>query len=220
MLAIGHRVAGLPGAVRTVASAPDAVLPIAFLGVLFICLWRGRMRWLGLPLAAAVLIWPRAPTPTLWIGDGGTNAAFSRAEEAVAVRPGVREFAVDLWSRRRGLTLVDRPEAGWACGRHACAPETPDAGPIALWWGKTAPDAAALAGLCASAPVVSSRAVLSVLPAACDGRLVLDGADHARGGAVELWRKPAGWTAAWTSDARGDRPWSRTAAPDPGRGGR
>src|SRR5690606_9226333 len=103
MLAIGAWTAGLPGAVRTVASAPDYVLPVAFLGVLFCCLWRGGLRWLGLPFACAVLVWPRAPTPDLWIGVGGTNAAWVEAGEAVVARPGVRQFAVDVWSRRRGL---------------------------------------------------------------------------------------------------------------------
>ncbi|WP_421728906.1 ComEC/Rec2 family competence protein [Brevundimonas sp.] len=214
MLAIGHWTADLPGAVQTVASAPDYVLPIAFLGVLWVCLWKGRLRWLGLPFACAVMIWPRAPTPTLWIGDGGTNAAFSEGREAVAIRPGVREFAADLWSRRRGLALVARPDEGWTCQRYGCAPVSPGAGPIALWWGKRAPDAEALAALCASAPVVSSRARLSVLPAACEGTLVLDGVDYARGGAVELWRTPQGWRAVWTSDVRGDRPWSRLPDPD------
>ncbi|MGZ9099305.1 MAG: ComEC/Rec2 family competence protein, partial [Brevundimonas sp.] len=107
MLAIGAWTAGLPGAVRTVASAPDHVLPIAFLGVLFCCLWRGPLRWLGLPFAAAVMLWPRDPTPDLWIGDGGTNAAFVARGEAVVLRPGVRQFAVDVWSRRRGLESRD-----------------------------------------------------------------------------------------------------------------
>ena len=214
MLAIGHWTASLPGAVRTVASAPDFVLPIAFLGVLFICLWRGRLRWLGLPFAAAVLVWPRAPTPDLWIGDGGTNTAFTRAGEAVVVRPGVREFAVDLWSRRRGLTLAERPDEGWICNRFSCAPSTAVAGPVALWWGRKAPEPDALASLCRSAPVVSSRAPLTVLPPACADRLVLDGVDYARGGAVELWRSPDGWRAVWTADVRGDRPWSRIGDPD------
>ncbi|MGD5691089.1 ComEC/Rec2 family competence protein, partial [Xanthomonas citri pv. citri] len=36
MLAVGHWTASLPGAVKTVASAPDHVLPISFLGVLFL----------------------------------------------------------------------------------------------------------------------------------------------------------------------------------------
>ena len=215
MLAIGGWTARLPGAVRTVASAPDYVLPIAFLGVLFVCLWQGRLRWLGLPLAAAVLVWPRAPTPDLWIGDGGTNAAFHRQVEAVVIRPGVRAFAVDLWSRRRGLTTADRPEAGWTCDRSSCRPETPEAGPVALWWGRDAPDTDQMTDLCRAASVVSVRAAVVALPASCDGRLVLDGVDFTRGGAVELWRDGVDrWKAVWTADVRGDRPWARQPDPD------
>ncbi|WAC58836.1 ComEC/Rec2 family competence protein [Brevundimonas sp. SL130] len=218
MLAIGTWTAGLPGAVRTVASAPDYVLPIAFLGVLFVCLWQGRLRWLGLPLAAAVLVWPRAPTPDVWIGDGGTNAAFHRRGEAVVIRPGVREFAADLWSRRRGLSLADRPQAGWICDRSSCRPETAETGPVVLWWGRRPPDMAQMSALCRAAAVVSVRAVVQALPTSCDRRLVLDGADFARGGAVELWRDgPAGanrWRAVWTADVRGRRPWARQSDPD------
>lgn len=213
MLAVGTWTAGLPGAVRTIASAPDYILPISFLGVLFICLWRGRLRWLGLPFALAVLLWPRAPTPTVWIGDGGTNAAFSRSDAAVVVRPGVREFAADLWSRRRGLTLMPRSDDGWTCQRYACAP-IPGTAPLALWWGRSAPEASQLSALCAAAPLVSVRAVVPVLPPTCDDRLVLDGLDYARGGSVELWRTPEGWRAVWASDVRGDRPWSRIGNPD------
>ena len=52
------------------------------------------------------------------------------------------------------------------------------------------------------------------MPQACADRLVLDGVDFARGGAVELWRDRDGWRALWTADARGDRPWSRIGDPD------
>jgi competence protein ComEC len=214
-LAIGGWVAGLPGAVRTIASAPEAALPIAFLGVLFCCLWRGPLRWLGLPFACAVLISPRPPAPDLWIGEGGTQAAFTREEAAVVVRPGMRRFAVDVWSRRRGLAAVERPPEGWTCSRLACAPATPGAAPVALWWGRRAPSAGQLDALCRSAEVVGVRAVVVALPVACRGRLVLDGADWARGSAVELWRDgPVSanrWRARWVADARGDRPWSRYA---------
>ena len=221
MLAIGTWTAGLPGAVRTVASAPDYVLPIAFLGVLFCCLWRGPLRWLGLPFAAAVMIWPRAPAPDLWIGDGGTNAAWVETGQATVVRRGVRQFAVDVWSRRRGLTPTE-PEAGrLACTRFACAPTAPEAGPLTLWWGRRAPSTEEMDGMCRAAPVVSVRAVVAQLPPSCEGRLVLDGIDHARGGAVELWRDgPAAgnrWRGVWSAGVRGDRPWSRMAdAPPPG----
>jgi competence protein ComEC len=214
MLAIGHWTADLPGAVQTIASAPAAALPVAFLGILFICLWRGRLRWLGLPLAAAVLIWPRPAAPDLWIGDGGTNAAWRQDEAAVVVRPGVRQFAADLWSRRRGLDLTPRSEEDWTCKRSFCAPEMNEAGPVALWWGKAAPTGEQLEVLCRSAQVVSSRAELPSLPASCAGRLVLDGVDYGRGGAVELWRAGAGWKAVWAADVRGRRPWTRQADPD------
>lgn len=221
MLAIGEWTAGLPGAVRTVASAPGFVLPIAFLGVLFCCLWRGPLRWLGLPFAAAVMLWPRDPPPDLWIGDGGTNAAWIAAGEAVVMRPGVRQFAVDVWTRRRGVSPAARATEGWACTRFSCAPASAGAGPLAMWWGRRAPTPEQVDALCRSAPVISVRATLAALPPSCDGRLVLDGADYARGGAVELWRDgPASanrWRAVWSSEVRGDRPWSRiAAAPFPG----
>ena len=213
MLAIGTWTAGLPGAVRTVASAPDYVLPIAFLGVLFCCLWRGPLRWLGLPFAAAVMLWPRSPTPDVWIGDGGTNAAWVQAGEATVMRPGARQFAVDVWSRRRGVLAVERGPEGWRCSRSACVPDTPSAGPVAVWWGNRAPSLEQVDAMCRAAPVVSVRPVVPALPASCEGRLVLDGTDYARGGAVELWRdrtpSDPPWRAVWSADVRGNRPWSR-----------
>ncbi len=218
MLAIGTWTADLPGAVRTVASAPDYVLPIAFLGVLFCCLWRGPLRWLGLPFAAAVMIWPRPPAPDLWIGDGGSNAAWVEAGQAVVIRPGVRQFAVDVWSRRRGLTTTPPAEGDLACSRFACAPAAPDSGPLALWWGRRAPSMGQLDALCRAAPVISVRAAVAELPPSCEGRLVLDGIDYARGGAVELWRDGLAadnrWRAVWSAEVRGDRPWSRIGDPD------
>lgn len=209
MLSIGAWVAGLPGAVQTVASAPTAALPIAFMGVLFCCLWRGPLRWLGLPLACAVLVWPRPPVPDLWIGDAGTQAAFVSEGRAMVVRPGVRQFAVDVWSRRRGLEAADRPDEGWVCGRFSCAPAAQASGPVAVWWGRRTPTADQVQALCASAPVVSVRAEVRALPASCEGRLVLDGVDHARMGAIELWRMADGWRALTVADVRGERPWSR-----------
>ncbi|WP_420469535.1 ComEC/Rec2 family competence protein [Brevundimonas sp. FT23042] len=211
MLLVGERVAALPGAVQTIASAPGAALPTAFLGVLFCCLWRGSLRWLGLPLACAVLIWPRPAPPDLWIGDGGLQAAWVEDGRATVVRPGVRQFAVDVWTRRRGLAAVERPAEGWTCGRFSCAPDA--SGAVALWWGRRAPTDKQLDGLCRSASVVSVRTVVTALPPSCVGKLVLDGLDYARGGAVELKREgPAAanrWRALWVSDVRGERPWSR-----------
>ena len=68
--------AGLPLAVWTVPSAPDVALPIAFLGGLFVCLWRGRLRWAGLPFALAVSLWPKPASPEVWVGSEGSAAAW------------------------------------------------------------------------------------------------------------------------------------------------
>lgn len=208
MLVVGRWTAELPGAVRTFASAPSIALPIAFLGVLACCLVRGPLRWLGLPLACAVAIWPRAPSPDLWIGEGGTQGAWVQGGVAHVVRPGVRQFSIDVWSRRRGLTAKPRSSEGWACGRTDCRPETPAAGP-ALFWGRRAPPEGRLAEACRGAEVVAVRTVVTRLPPECAGRLVLDGRDFAERGAVELWRGDAGWRALWVADLRGDRPWAR-----------
>lgn len=208
MLAIGHWTAGLPGAVRTVSSAPMIALPIAFLGLLWLCLWKGRGRWLGLPLACAVLIWPRPAAPDIWIGDGATTAAVREGTRAVSLRPGVRLFPIELWSKRRGLTLIP-PDEGWIATRSSRHPV--ETGALALWWGTRTPETEQLGGLCASAEVVAVRAEVAALPDACAGKLILDGVDFGRGGAVELWRSPdspSGWRAVWTYRVRGERPWS------------
>lgn len=205
MLAIGRFVAGLPGAVRTVPSAPAAALPVAFLGLLFVCLWRGRGRWLGAPFALAVLLWPRAAPPDVWIADQAANAAVRQGERALLLRPEVRAFAVDLWSRRHALA-AEVPETGRTCVRFACVVEGP-AGGLALWWGRRAPDPDQLSALCEQAAMVALRPTVAELPAACASRLVLDGTDLARGGSVELRSAGEGWTAVWARDLRGERPW-------------
>ena len=208
MLAVGGWAAGLPGAVKTYASAPTAALPIAFLGVMVCCLVRGPLRWIGLPLACAVLVWPRAAPPDVWIGDAGTQGAAVVDGRAVVVRPAVREFSVDVWSRRRGVVAEARAAEAWTCGRTDCRPVEPGVGP-ALLWGRRAPTAQKLAEACATAEVVAVRAVVDALPTECVSRLVLDGRDFAEKGAVELWREGEGWGALWVADLRGDRPWAR-----------
>jgi competence protein ComEC len=46
---IAHVAATAPYAQINVPSGPEWSLPMAFLGLLWLCLWKGRLRWLGLP---------------------------------------------------------------------------------------------------------------------------------------------------------------------------
>ena len=115
--------------------------------------------------------------------------------------------------------MTDRSETGWVCDRFSCRSATGfNDGPVAIWWGRKSPSSDQMEALCRAAPVVSVRAVVTSIPSACQDRLVLDGVDFARGGAVELWRvrsgEPNRWRAVWTADVRGDRPWARQSDPD------
>ncbi len=211
-LGIAHVIARLPYAVQIVPSAPQAALAVSFLGLLFVCLWRGKLRWLGGPFAAAVLIWPRPAAPDVWVASDGSNAAVRTGREAVVLRPDAKAFAAGLWSRRRGLSEPADPqaalEARWDCGRFSCTPERNLSPRVAGWWGRKAPTDEQLSGLCAASDLIVVRATVDRLPGACEGRLLLDGADFARGGALELWRRGDGWAGRWASDLRGQRPWT------------
>jgi len=209
MMEIGRFTASLPGAVATIPSAPAIALPVAFVGLLFVCLWQGRLRWLGLPFACAVLLWPRPAPPDVWINGAGSNLAVRVGETAVLVRPRVGLFGADIWSRRRGLTLeVDGGER--LCRRSWCA-LTVQGERWAVWFGRRAPGQDQLAELCEGATGVVIRAEVSELPGGCAGALVVDGRDLMRGSA-ELWWTGDGWHGVWAQDVRGRRPWSAPLA--------
>ncbi len=215
-LAIGRWVSSLPLAVTTVASPPTIALPVSFLGVCFICLWRGRLRWLGLPFALAVFWWPKLAAPDIWIAADGSDAAVRAGDHAVLLRPQVKVFDTDLWTKRRGLQPFADPNAALAarfdCDRSACKFRPGEPFKVSAWWRNKAPPDERFAGLCAGADLVIVRARVDRLPDACKGALVLDALDFRRAGAMELWRRGRGWAGQSNTDLRGSRPWSRTAS--------
>jgi len=205
MMQIGRFTADLPGAVATIPSAPAIALPVAFVGLLFVCLWQGRLRWLGLPFACAVLLWPREAAPDVWINSQGTNLAIRVGDQAELVRPRVGLFAADIWSRRRGLVLSTQGNER-SCRRSRCALTVGDE-TWAVWFGRRAPNSEEMTALCEGTIGVVVRAEVAVLPESCRASLVLDGLDLARGSA-ELWREGVGWRGVRARDVQGERPWT------------
>jgi competence protein ComEC len=202
--------AAAPAAQIVVASAPDWVLPVSFLGLLFVCLWRGALRWAGLPLALAILWAPRPPAPDVWISADGAAAAVREGREAVLLRPDVKLFGAELWSRRRGLTpLISEAErdARFACDHWSCAPDTRAPIRLAAAWNLKRPlKDGRLQELCAGADVVVLRNAFP--PENCAASLVLTGEDFGKGGSAELYRAGTGWRIVWAQDLRGRRPWT------------
>ncbi len=72
ILGVASRISALPGAVDQVATPPGWTLGVVALSGLFVLLWQGRSRWIGvLPLLATLLTWTAAERPTLLVSEGG-----------------------------------------------------------------------------------------------------------------------------------------------------
>jgi competence protein ComEC len=202
--------AGAPAAQVVVASAPDWVLPVSFLGLLFACLWQGQLRWIGIPVACAVLWAPRPSLPDIWISADGAAVAVRDGKDAVLLRPDVKLFGAELWARRRGLTPLaseaDR-DSRFACDAWSCAPLAAAPVQLAAAWNVRRPLAEGrLEALCASAEIVVLRN--DFRPETCRAKLVLTGLDFAQGGSAEIYRAGAGWRVEWAQSLRGRRPWT------------
>jgi competence protein ComEC len=208
---IAAAAASAPYAQLVVASGPAWTLPAAFLGLLWLCLWRGRLRWAGLPFALAVSIVPKPPAPDVWVAADGAAVAVRAGHDAMLLRPDVKLFGAELWSRRRGLAPLEteaQRDARFDCDHWSCAPRATAPVRLAAAWNVKRPlKPGRLEALCAGAEVVVLRN--DFRPETCPAKLVLTGADFARGGSVELYRQPdLSWRLTWAQDLRGRRPWT------------
>lgn len=213
MVGVANGFADAHGAQQIVASAPPQVLVIAFLGLMFLCLWKGRLRWIGAPMALAVALWPRPSPPDAWIAADGATAAVRSGDSAILLRTDAKRFGAELWARRRGLT-----PATWslyACDQRICAPALGAPVRLSLAWSRKTPDAETLSGLCVNSEVVVIRALAPErIPPLCADTVLLTAEDFARGGAAELYHRADGWRIVWAQPLRGDRPWSRLLTAD------
>jgi competence protein ComEC len=213
ILAIAHTFANAPGASHTFASAPPIALLVSFLGIVFACLWKGRLRWVAAPLALAVLVWPRDSAPAGWIAAEGANAAVVLDGRAIVLKPAVRKFASDAWAVHRGLIAPFDPDAeatlAFDCNKMRCLPHAGTTPAIGAWWTRRAPKPDAIDALCRASAILILKAQVST-PPSCDGVLVLRPADFARGGSAEVFPTATGdgWRLDWSSDWRGARPWT------------
>lgn len=209
---IAAQAAAMPHAQIVVASAPAWTLPAAFLGILWMCLWRGPLRWAGLPLALAVSLAPRPPPPDIWIAADGSTLAVRDGRQAVLFRPDVKLFGAELWARRRGLTpaadgLAAR-NALYDCDRWSCVPRPGGATPrvAAVFTRRSSTIEKKLPLFCQWADVVVVRGAAGA--ADCPKALLLTQEDFNRGGSAELYRTANGWRIVWAQTLRGQRPWT------------
>ena len=212
ILEIGHICSTAPGASTVTPSAPPIAMLIAFLGILFGILWKGRLRWIGVPLAFSVILWPRPPAPVGWIANDGNNAAIVTNGQIVVLKPGARTYATDLWRARRGFALPKDPQQTlnslYDCNRKGCAPLTDTEPSIGAWWSTRPPPEGVVSALCSVATVVIVRAEVEA-PPECNGRIVLNKKDFDAYGSAEIFRTKTGdLRLSWSEPTRGARPWT------------
>ena len=211
IVALAHLFANAPGASFTIPSAPTIALAISYLGIVFACLWRGRLRWIGAPLAAAVALWPRPAPPVAWIASDGNDAAVVIQGQEVALKPDKRAYATQLWAQRRGFTLpldaAAAQSAAFDCDRKHCAPINGTRPALSTWWSTRPPKSEQADALCTGAEIVVVRASFEP-PASCAKAIVLGPRDFAQSGAAEVFADPRGWRIVWSQPLRGQRPWT------------
>jgi len=125
LLWVAHTVAGAAGAVATLASMPGWAFAAMVAGGLWLCLWNGRERLLGLiPIVAGAAGAWMAPTPDLLVTGDGRHLALVRDDGTpVILRDRTGDFARDLLAESAGFDGEPLPmsEASFAtCSRDSC----------------------------------------------------------------------------------------------------
>ncbi len=128
--AVGQTFGERPEAIRALPKPPDVAFALCVFALLWACLWRGALRWLGAPmLAASIALYVFAPRPV---------AAFDSDLRAIYARDGDRwtllstsrrsTYARDKLGSMLGLSPaeIERLAQPEACGETFCQWQTPE----------------------------------------------------------------------------------------------
>lgn len=216
--AIARYVAAWPEAATLVPSLPGTSLWLLTAGGLWLCLWRRRWRYAGLPVVAIGLLLGPPPPPDLLMSEDGRVLGL-RDERGVVHVASARtdRFVSDAWARRQGqegakrwAVSAEEQATGLGCSTGLCRWRK---GP---WRIALVSDERRLSEACGSADVVLATVDAK---ARCRGpRVVIDRRDAWKEGAQALWLNDLDVRRETTNAARGDRPWvpnspSRQAMP-------
>ncbi len=126
MLALAHFTASQPGAVKLMPQMGAGVFALFVGGGLWLALWHGRRRLIGLvPVLAATIFLLGAQPPDLLISSDGRNVGIvGEGERLLVLREGRSDFARDNLMELAGVeadpVLIERwPNA--ACSRDFCS---------------------------------------------------------------------------------------------------
>ena len=212
ILKIAETVAHWPYAAYHANSWPLSLLLLITCGGLWVCIWRGRLRWCGLlPIIAGVALIPLTPRADILLSESGKVFAVRGANDMLLLSPGRADnFTRQSWIEREGEHGYDDwPEENGpqkntpiSCGAEACIYKAK--GHLVSF----IRNYSALARDCAAADIVISN--LYILREQCPKPpLLLDRKSMLQDGAQALYFKEDGSVFVSTAHAqRGHRPWT------------
>lgn len=203
ILGVAETVAGFDGARVPIFAPASGVLGIFALGAIFVMLWQGGMRWVGLlAMVASLHAWTLTERPQVLIADTGNLIGVMTEKGRALSRSKGQGFVARNWLENDG-DPADQDTAARRLARVAQGPFQVDLGAGTLWQisGKRA--AREFSG-CNTGDVVVTNTWVPI-----EGGCRLISPKHLRSsGAIALYGAPD--NPLWVSvrDRRGLRPWT------------
>ena len=118
LLAIAHFTAGQPGSVKLMPQMSGLTFALFVAGGLWVALWRGRKRLLGLvPAGAATAMLLATPVPDLLISGDGRHVGITEGGRLLVLRETRSDFTRDNLLELAGVTGEPQPLAEWPGAR-------------------------------------------------------------------------------------------------------
>ncbi len=207
LMGIAKWIASFPHAQLFSPSIPGYGVALFALGLVWVCLWRTRVRVYGsiaMVLGVATLLFTHPPD--MLVGGNLKQVAFNTDEGYVLARGRVTSMLPELWAN--GLGHKELEPAGppnWRCDKLGC---------VARVKGQLVAfpyDAAALLDDCRHAQVV----VTGFADVKCStNTTVLGGAALAKSNVTAVWFEDGGTRIETSAEWQGKRPWSAAAEDD------
>jgi competence protein ComEC len=199
---IARAIEGWPAAQVHVPPMRTAFLVLAAAGLIFICLWKGQMRWVGAAPVIVALIQPWATrAPDLLVDESARVMAVSDADGRMMLAPGrAGRFVRDVWTERYGASEAKWPGADMSCDGSGCVLRRENRR-VLLAFGP-----AALAEDCGEVDAIVSTIAAYDL---CHEGFIVDRIHLAQRGAHALWIGEDGVKARSAIDGTGQRIWMR-----------
>ncbi|MEO0371444.1 MAG: ComEC/Rec2 family competence protein [Pseudomonadota bacterium] len=198
ILSVANWTAGLDGARGMVASPGPYVLPLIALGALFVILWQGRLRVIGvLPFAVGLLLWSGTDRPDVLIADTGGLIGVMTPEGRALNRDRGAGFVALNWLENDGDKASQE-------GAHSRWAQSGDAWPIIALRGQKAADG--VTGCNGAKWLVMNKNPASVLQ--FDGCQILTPASLQKTGAIALYARDGALEPVTARQITGTRLWN------------